>query len=503
MKKRKIINAAFAVSVFGLAGCMVGPDYVAPTFKVAENELLKEHFYRDESLWKTAVPADSLPKGNWWEIFNDADLNALLKSCRENNPSLKAAFYRVEQARETALMDQSQLYPWVNGNASFTRTGSSKNTRTNYGTYDKWTSGFGITWDLDLFGRIRSIIESDVAEAQASLDAYENLILLMQADVAAKYFTIRQYSSEIELLKRTLNVRKEQTQYVSRRLKYGEANDVDMQRAFQEEYEASAQLAAVERQMALARNNIAILIGVLPSQLVLKTAPLSDTLPKLPAAIPSQLLERRPDVAQAERKVYAANARIGAAHAAYFPTVSFTANTDLSAEKIEKLINSSSFAWGISPQIYIPIFQAGRIYAQKQVALAAHKETLETYKATVLSAIGEVENALSQINYLDREYQKRTDVVNASLKVQELTQKQYDSGYIDYFSVSDAQRLALANERAQISLRGDRFRAHVNLVAALGGGWVSDLQKHKEELSPDLLDPYEFAKDTNSKSEKK
>ena len=314
----------------------------------------------------------------------------------------------------------------------------------------------------------------------------------MQAQVASLYFTIRQYSSELELLERTVEVRKEQTQYVSRRLKYGEANDVDMQRAFQEEYEASAQKAAVERQMAIARNNIAILVGVVPSQLDLKPAPLPEKLPNLPAAIPSQLLERRPDIAQAERKVYAANARIGAAHAAYFPTVSFSANTDLSAEKIEKLVNASSFAWGISPQIYIPIFQAGRIYAQKQVALAAHKETLENYKNTVLTAIGEVENALASINYLEREYEKRTNVVNASLKVQDLTQKQYDLGYIDYFSVSDAQRLALANERAQISLRGDRFKAYVNLISALGGGWEADTQKQKEQLAPDLLDPYEL-----------
>lgn len=495
MKQGKIANAAFAVSALALAGCMVGPDYVEPSFKIAEEELMKEHFSRDEGLWKTALPADSLPKGDWWKVFNDKTLDSLLKQCRENSPDLKAAFWRVEQARETALMDQSDLYPQLNGNASYSRTGTSRNAKSYSGTYDNWAAGFGITWDLDLFGRIRSIIESDVAEAQASLDAYENLMLLMQAQVATLYFTIRQYSSEIELLERTVKVRKDQTQYVARRLKYGEANDVDMQRALQEEYDASAQLASVERQMATARNDIAILVGTVPSQLNFKPSPLPETLPQLPAAIPSELLERRPDVAQAERKVYAANARIGAAHAAYFPTISFSADTSLSAEKIDKLINSSSFAWGISPQIYIPIFQAGRIYAQKQVALAAHKEAVENYKSIVLSAIGEVENALAQINYLKREYDKRTDVVKASLKVQDLTQTQYDHGYIDYFSVSDAQRLALSNERAQISLRGDRFKAYVNLISALGGGWVADVQKQDEELRPDLLDPYELSKD--------
>ena len=170
MKQGKILTS-FAASALALAGCMVGPDYVEPSFKIAEEELMKEHFSRDEDLWKSALPADSLPKGDWWKAFNDPQLDSLLKMCRENSPSLKAAFWRVEQARETALMDQSDLYPHLGGNASYSRTGSSKNTHSNYaGTYDNWATGFGVTWDLDLFGRIRSIIDADVADAQAALD---------------------------------------------------------------------------------------------------------------------------------------------------------------------------------------------------------------------------------------------------------------------------------------------------------------------------------------------
>ena len=463
-----------AASAVSLAGCMVGPDYVEPSPGVCESEIKAEHFFRDEGLWKDAAPSDNLPKGDWWEVFNDPELSALLKTCRENSPSLKAAFYRVEQARQTARMDEGELYPWLNGNASFARTAPSRNTRVSYGQYDTWLTGFGITWDLDLFGRIRSIIESDVATAQAELDAYENLMLLLQSQVASQYFTIRQLHSERELLVRTLKVRKEQTELVRRRVASDFADDLDLQRAIQQECEAAAQLAQVDRSMAVARNDIAVLAGMPPSQLKLSDLPLGDKMPKLPPAVPSQLLERRPDIAQAERLVYAANARIGAAQAAYFPTVSLTANTDLSAQNIDKLINSSSFAWGISPQIYIPIFQAGRTYAQKQVALAAHKEALENYKSTVLSAIGEVENALSQINNLRVEYAKRMAVVEASLKVEELTQRQYDLGFVDYFSVSDAQSLALLNERELLALLGDRFRACVNLIVALGGGWQNE-----------------------------
>lgn len=489
---QKITNSAIAISTFGLVGCMVGPEYVKPSFEISEDVLMQEHFSRDENLWKDALPADSLPKGEWWKIFDDPELDQLLKLCRFNNPTLKAAFYRVEQARESALMEQSDLYPHLNGDAAYSRTNNSRNTRQADGTFDNWTAGFGITWDLDLFGRVRSLVDAEVANAQALLNAYENMILLMQAQIASEYFTLRQYSSEIELLKRTISVRKEQTQYVSRRFKYGEASELDMQRALQEEYDASAQYATVERQMAISRNRIAMLAGTIPSQLSIRSVPLSMELPKLPAAIPSQLLERRPDVAQAERQVYAANAKIGAAQAAYFPTISFSANTDLAANKIDNLLKTSSFAWGISPQLYVPIFQAGKIYAQKQIALAAHKEAVENYKATVLNAINEVENALTEINTLKREYEKRSEVVKSSLRIQDLTQKQYDSGYVDYFSVSDAQRLALTNERAQLSLLGSRYRACVNLIAALGGGWTANIEEQRKALEPDLLDPYEL-----------
>ncbi len=489
--KRGIYNFVFAAAAFALGGCMVGPDYVPPTAEAAKEDLSEKHFYRDEGLWKEATPAESLPKGDWWKIFNDPALDSLLEQCKKNNPSLKAAFYRVEQARQNARMDESQLYPQMNGNASFLRTATSKNLTSPYSNYDKWTTGLGMTWDLDLFGRVMSIIESDIATAQATYDAYNSLILSMQAQVAKTYFSIRQYYSEVDLLVRTLEVRKEQTKLISDRVKLDFASDLDLQRAIQQEAEAAAQLAAVRKSIDTARNNIAILIGTTPSKLVLDDAPLGDVLPKLPDAVPSQLLERRPDIAAAEREVYAANARIGAAHAAYFPTVSITANTELSANKIDKLINASSFAWGISPQIYIPIFQAGRIYAQKQVALAAHKETLENYKATVLSAIGEVENAMSSVKNLKEEYIKRSDVTAASNKVYELTRKQYDLGFVDYFSVSDASRLALANERTQISIRGDRFRACVDFIAAIGGGWElpkEDSDDVRNDLKPAIYE---------------
>lgn len=494
MKKFIVLTAVTSL----LTGCMVGPDYVAPDSEIANLDITKEKFSRDAGLWKTSTPLDAMPKGDWWKIFNDPVLEGLMFEAKRNNPDLAAAFYSVERARQAARMTESELYPWASGNASYSRTGSSKNVRPNSSeTIDKWSIGLGLTWDLDLFGRVRSLLEAEIANAQAQLDAYQNMMLLLQASVADTYFTLCQHSSEIELLERTLAVRKEQTLFVERRVKFDFSSELDLQRALQEEYEAAAQLAAVKRNQAIAENQLAALLGKTPAQLNLKVKPLGDNLPKIPRAVPSELLERRPDIAAAERAVYAANAQIGAAQAAFYPTVSLSANTSLSANKFENLLEASSFAWGVSPEIYIPIFQAGRIYAQKQVALAAHKQTLEKYRATVLAAIVEVENAMSNINLLEAEYKRRSEVTAASIKVQDLTKKQYDLGYVDYFSVSDAQRNALLNERTQLTLKSQRFKACVSFIAALGGGWHLDDNKSFKPES----DWYEKSKDKAQASE--
>lgn len=472
--KAHLSKSLYCVGILTLlGGCTVGPSYKNPAPETQkQTSLTAEHFARDDGLWASAVPADTLPKGNWWVIFNDPQLAALLEQAARDNPDLASAFYKMEQAREAAAMKQSELYPWLDGNASYNRFRNSYNMQYGQaGTFSDWMVGVGLTWDADLFGRIRSLVKAEKANAQAMRDAYQTTLLMLQTQVANTYFTLRQYKSEISLLQRTLAVRKDQTAFVQKRVRMDFSSDVDLQRALQEEYDASAQLAGVQRQLVLAENYLADLLGTVPAKLKLSYADLGDTLPKLPAAVPSQLLERRADVSAAERQVFAANARIGAATAAFFPTVSITGNTGLEAGKLDKLMNASSFAWGVSPQVYIPLFQAGRLSAQKQVSLAAYKQTVEDYRSVVLRAIRQVEDALSDINMLGVQYDRRDAVCKASNKVEELTRKQYDLGYIDYFSVSDAQRQALLNERERLRLKGDRFRACVALVSSLGGGW--------------------------------
>ena len=178
--KNIIKNLFMVATAFALGGCMVGPDYVAPTAEIAKEDLSEKHFFRDEGMWKEAAPAESLPKGDWWKIFSDPTLDSLLEQCRKNSPTLSAAFFRVEQARQNARIDASAFYPQANGRGSFARTGNSQNIETAYEQVDRWTAGLGMTWDLDLFGRVRSIINADVADAEAAFDAYNSLMLSMQ-----------------------------------------------------------------------------------------------------------------------------------------------------------------------------------------------------------------------------------------------------------------------------------------------------------------------------------
>lgn len=325
--------------------------------------------------------------------------------------------------------------------------------------------------DLDLFGRIQSMVVKERALVQASYNLYCNLMLSIHARIASEYFFARQCESEIKLLSDTLKVRKIQTEFVQKRLSLKFASKLDLSRAKVLEYEAASQLDYVKRQLDAAKNRIALLCGRSATDFELKCAPLTDSLPNIPKVFPSQLLERRPDIAAAERNVYAANAQLGADTAAFFPTISITGDVGFKANRIENLLEAGSLAWGISPQLYIPIFQAGKLCAQKDADIAAHKEATEKYKSTVLGAIEEVETLLSDISHMNREYENRRQTSAHSADVQMYTQKQYELGDQDYFAVSDAQRQYLTYKREEIRLLGARYRSYVSLVMSLGGGW--------------------------------
>lgn len=465
-----IARAALAAAAASLVGaCTMEPDYEVPETPLnAKADAMKDFKYA-EGLWKTAAPSDDLPKGKWWEIFSDPALNAIMEACRANNPDLKSAFYTVERARQQARMTESELYPWANANASWTKTGTSKNETSYRGTYEDYRIGLGLTWDLDFFGRVQALLASDTAEAQALFAAYENTMLMIEAEAAAAYFSILQYNSEIELLGETVRTREAQMKIEEERLKANYSSELDLMRARQLYFEAQAQMAAVVGTRDSTSNYLAYLSGTIPARFAPSAARIPETLPKIPHVVPSELLERRPDIAAAERRVFAANYRIGAAKSAFFPTVQITSSLDLASGDVDTLINSGSLAWGVSPKIYMPIFQAGMLMAQYDMALAEHMRISEEYKAAVLNAIYETENALSSIKNLRKEYSAAEEAAKAAKMVEKLTREKLDRGAIDYFEYTDAQRLALTNERERIRLRADQFRAVISLVRAVGG----------------------------------
>ncbi len=464
-----------------LSSCNLAPDYEDPAKAESLEKSVTENFFHAEGMWAEVSPDKLMPTGNWWDIFNDSTLSSYMETLKENNPDLKTAFYKVEQARSAAAMSESELYPHLAGEASFARSDSSANVpQTNSGLFNQWVLGTALTWDLDLFGRVRNLLSAEVATAQAVFAAYQNTMLILESELATSYFTLKQYVSEEDLLKETIELREEQVQLVEDREAAGGATLVDLERARQQLFEAKAQLSAITRAKELSMDYIALLLGTTRGNIVIEESMLNANLPMPPKVIPSEILQRRPDIIQAERGVFAANELIGSATAAFFPTVAITASAELNSNKIEDLFKASSLAWGISPSVYFPIFQAGRLHYQRKQALYAHKEKVETYRSVVLKAINQVEDALVSIKYLDMEFNSRNSAMNASKNVSDLTQKQYDLGFVDYFELSDSLRLLLVDQRSVIAIKGNQYRELIKLMVAVGGSLEKPTEKESE-----------------------
>lgn len=465
-----------------LSSCNLASDYEDPAKQESLEKAVADNFYHAKGIWAEVSPDKVLDKGDWWAIFGDATLDSYMKDLKEHNPDLKSAFYRVEQARTAAAMTEAELYPHLAGSASFARSDSSSNVpQTNTGLYNSWLIGTALTWDLDFFGRVRNLLASEVATAQATYAAYQNTMLILESEVATAYFTLKQYVSEEELLKETIDLRVEQLKLVEDREKAGGATLVDVERARQQLFEAKAQLAAISKAKELSKDYIALLLGTTRGNIEINESMLEASIPLAPKTVPSEILQRRPDVMQAERGVFSANELIGAATAAFFPTVAITASAELNSNRIEDLFKASSLAWGVSPSVYFPIFQAGRLYYQRKQSLYAHKEMLENYRSVVLKAINQVEDALVSIKYLDMEYNSRNEAMKASQSVANLTQKQYDLGFVDYFELSDSLRLLLVDQRSVISIKGDQYRELIKLMIASGGSLENKAKENKVE----------------------
>jgi NodT family efflux transporter outer membrane factor (OMF) lipoprotein len=449
----------------------VGPDYKKPATTAPQS-------YKAEELgsWKEGRPLDNVGKGNWWEIFGDNELNALEGKALGANQELRAAIARVDQSRATARVARGDLLPSLTLDPSWIRQRYSPNQDPSFGaiTASTFSTPLDLSYEVDLWGRVRRGFESARADAQSSLATYYNVLLTLEADVAQNYYTLRALDAEIATVRGTVDLRKEQVRLVQSRFEGGIGNELDMSRAETELATTEADYAAIARRRAELENAIAILTGSNPSSF--KIAALNDSKwhpvpPVIPAGLPSELLERRPDVANAERQLASANAHIGVAKAAFFPVLTLTGSGGFVSGDISTLFNWDSRTWSIGPSLSLPIFAGGRNRANLQRTKAGYQEAIANYRQRVLIAFGEVENSLSGLHFLSQQSAAQERAVKNANRAVELATERYRSGIVNYLEVVDASREALQAERANALLVGQRQVATVQLIKALGGGW--------------------------------
>jgi multidrug efflux system outer membrane protein len=469
------IPALVAALALG-AGCAIGPDYKQP-------ENAAPAHYKSETLgaWKEGQPLDDVPKGTWWEVFSDQTLNDLQRQAEAANQDLKAAVARVEQARATARVARSELFPTLDANPSWTRQRYSPNQVPNFGdlTASTFRAPLDLSYEIDLWGRVRRSFEGARAEAQASLASFHGVLLTLHSDVAQNYFALRALDAEIATVTGTVNLRKEQVQLVRSRFEGGIGNELDVARAETELASTEAEAASLAKRRAELENGLAILVGESPATFKLaavtgaEAAQWNPAPPAIPAGLPADLLERRPDVAEAERQLAAANARIGVAKAAFFPVLRLTGSGGYVSADVDNLFNWEGRVWSLGPSLSLPLFAGGRNVAGYNRSKSAHDEAIALYRQRILIAFGDVENSLAGIHHLGEQFTAQNRAVTNARRAAQLAGDRFRAGIVSYLEVVDANREALQAERSRAQLAGQRLAASVQLIKALGGGWTT------------------------------
>jgi multidrug efflux system outer membrane protein len=460
-----------ATLVFGLAGCAVGPNYsrhAAPT-PVAYNG--------ETNAWKIAEPSANLPKGNWWEIFGDPELNALEADSAAANQELKAAVAVFEQARAFVDVNRSGLFPHVAFAPSYSRERDSANRPINGisnglpDTYNNFTVPLDASYELDLWGRVRRNVEAARTAAQATADDVEAVRLSIQAELATDYFTLHALDAEIALLRSSVDVFQKSLDLTRNRRAGGVATDLDVAQAETVLKTTEAQLPVTILERARVEHALAVLTGRPASSFNVPEKTLTLAPPILPAGVPSELLERRPDIAAAERRMASANANIGVAKAAFYPKVQLTGVAGFESVNAGTLFDWPSHVWAWGPSVTFPLFEGGLLRADLRQAKAAYDEAVARYRQNVLTAFAEVEDNLAGQQLLVTEHEAEAAALQAAQKTLEIANNRYKAGLVTYLEVATAQNAALDLERTAVRLRGDQLVTTVALIKSLGGCW--------------------------------
>jgi multidrug efflux system outer membrane protein len=453
---------------------MVGPDYKRP-----DATTIPAAYAGATNGWKIAQPQAQLPKGNWWEMFGDPQLNTLETDAAAANQQLKAAVQRFAEARATMDVARSGLFPniglspsatreRVSPNAPLTTTGKAVGQAS---TFNDFTVPLDLSYEVDLWGRVRRTVESARAQAQASADDLEAIKLAIQAEMAVDYFSVRALDSEEAVLHSSVQVFTKSFNLTTNLRAGGVATDLDVAEAETVLKTTQAQIPAVALQRAQFEHALALLVGQPASTFRIPEQSLSAMPPFIPPGIPSELLERRPDISAAERRMAAANADIGVAKAAFFPTVELNGLAGLESLNAGTLFNWSSRMWAIGPSLTLPIFEGGRLRADLRLANATYGEMIANYRESVLTAFSEVEDNLSAQNLLASQYSAQSEALLAARKELEVANNRYRDGLTTYLDVATAESTELNIEFAATQLHGQQLVAAVSLVKSLGGGW--------------------------------
>jgi NodT family efflux transporter outer membrane factor (OMF) lipoprotein len=480
---RKLFSIGSLFVLAALAGCAIGPDYKRPA--PLPGQPLPEtfsSFTTNGVTWKVAEPSAQVPRGDWWRMFGDAELNRLETLALTNNQNLAAAAAHMRQSRELLSAARSEFYPQLTAggtpNGDITRQRTSVNQPISGSaagaehTYDTFTAPIYLGWELDLWGRVRRESEAAKDRYRASAADLESARLAIAAEVANDYFSVRELEAEYALITNTITTYRRSLDLTQNRRRGGIVTDLDVAQAETQLRTAEAQSPDIQLRRAQALHALAIACGESPVGFALGTNSADEVLePEVPASLPSELLEQRPDIAAAELQMAATNAQIGVAKAAFFPTVRIDGLAGLQSISASTWFNPSSRFWSVGPSVTLPLFTGGLNRANLAAAHAAYDAAVAGYRQTVLGAFGEVEDALAAQHWLAEEWTADAAAVTAAQRALEIANNRYKAGLVTYLDVATAQTQALTVERSAVQLQAARSTAAVNLVKSLGGGW--------------------------------
>jgi NodT family efflux transporter outer membrane factor (OMF) lipoprotein len=460
--------AAVLLALVAVAGCATAPKYVRP-------ETAAPPSFAEAGEWKTARPNDEVLRGKWWEIFHDERLNALEDRIDVGNNTLQAAQAQFDQARALLRYTAAARSPQVSGTAVATRTNHSESTPNWSSTaaehYSDYLLRIDAAYEVDVWGRVRSSIAASRASAQASAGDLEAVRLSLHAELAADYFALRATDAERDLLASSVAAYEKALELTENRHRGGVATAVDVAQAQAQLETTRAQLVDLESRRAPLEHALATLIGQAPGSVKPDYAPLVERPPAIPPGLPAHLLERRPDVAAAERRVAAANAQIGVARSLFYPAIALTATTGFESSALVNLVKGVSGFWTAAPVAAMTLIDGGRRRAVSAQAKAGYDQAVALYRATTLTALGEVEDQLATLRVLEHEATAQQAAVAAADRSLELSNNRYKGGIATYLEVIVAQNAALTNRRVAVSILARQLTASVLLIKALGGGW--------------------------------